>query len=199
MLFSGATSHKIKDESLFIEYDWKYTGKITNANSSKISIEGRGTIEIKTENSKGCERKIRLTMALFVPDNSKYLVSVIKQRAADDEVLFGKDSELITINGTVFLFEDYEIVFLWKTVNSTDSENCNLAVEDQLNLCYKCLRHNIIEDLLKSKDHSMGLKTSEPDVSKCATCQIYKSRKIPVPKQSRTRAKDVLEIVHTGV
>ena len=143
--------------------------------------------------------KQRLSIALLVPDNSKYLVSVTKQRVADDAVLFCKDLEIITRNGTVFWFEEHEKVFLFKTVISTGSENCNSAGEDQLNLWYKRLRHNIIEDLLKSKDHAIELKMSEPDVGNCATCQIYKSRNIPVPKQSGTRAKDVSEIVHNGV
>ena len=72
VLDSGATSHMNKDESSFIEIDKEYTG-ITNANSSTSSVEGRGTIEIRTEDSKGYERKIRLSNALLVPDNSKIL------------------------------------------------------------------------------------------------------------------------------
>ena len=72
----------IKDESLFIDFDKEYTGTITNANSSKCSIERRGTIEIRTEDSKVCEQKIRLSNALLVADNSKNLVSVLKIRAA---------------------------------------------------------------------------------------------------------------------
>ena len=61
----------IKDENFFIEIGKEYTGTVTIANSSKISIEGRGTIEIRTEDSKGCEWKIGVSNALLVPDNSK--------------------------------------------------------------------------------------------------------------------------------
>ena len=37
------------------------------------------------------------------------------------------------------------------------------------------------------------------DVGNCETCQVNKLRKIPVPTDSGTRGKDVLEIVHTDI
>ena len=42
----------IKDESLFIAIDKEYTVTKINANSCKRSMEGRGTIEMRTEDSK---------------------------------------------------------------------------------------------------------------------------------------------------
>ena len=106
MLDSGATSHMIMDESLFIEIDKEYTGIISNANSSTSSIEGRGTIKKTIEDSKGCEGKIRLSITLLLPDNSENLVSVSKLRAADNRFLLGKDLEIRTKNGTFFPFEE---------------------------------------------------------------------------------------------
>ena len=135
----------IKDESFFIEIDREYTEIITNANSSTNSIEGRGTFEIRTEDSKECEWKIRLSHALLVPDNSKIWFQC---RAADNEVLFGKDLEIRTKIGTIFPFEEQDNLFLWKTVNSIGSENCNLASGDRLGLWHKRLGRNNIEDLL---------------------------------------------------
>ena len=76
VLDSGATSHMNKDESFFFGIDKEYIGTITNANNCKSSIEGRETIEIRTEDSKGCQRKLRLSNAIFVSDNSKNLVCV---------------------------------------------------------------------------------------------------------------------------
>ena len=116
VLDSGALSHLIKDECLFIEIDKGCTGTITNANSRKKSIEGRGTNEKRTEDSKGCERKTRLSNSLLVIDNLKNLVSVSKIRAADNEILFGKDLEIRTKNVqfsrlknmTIFCFENRE-------------------------------------------------------------------------------------------
>ena len=88
VLDSGATSHMIKDESLFIDIDKEYSGTITNANSSKSLISGKGTVEIRVLDSNGSERKIRLSNALTVPNNTRNLVSVSKPRATGNEVFF---------------------------------------------------------------------------------------------------------------
>ena len=80
ILDSGATSHMIKDESFFIDIDKEYSGTITNANSSKSLISGKGTVEIRVLDSNGSERKIRLSNALQVPNNKRNLVSVSKQK-----------------------------------------------------------------------------------------------------------------------
>ena len=56
-LDSGATSHMIKDEKLFIDRDNRYSGTITNANSSRSLISWKGTAEIRVLDSSGSERK----------------------------------------------------------------------------------------------------------------------------------------------
>ena len=161
MLDSGATSHMIKDESLFIEIDKDYTGKITNANSSKWRTgdnwdTNRGLKRVWAENK--IAKRITCTWQL-----DKNLVSVSKLRAADNEVLFGKDLELRNKNGTSFPFEEHDISF-FKIENSTCSENCNLASGDRLILWLKLIEHNNIEDLLKLKDHVIRLKVGEQDL-----------------------------------
>ena len=47
VLDSGATSHMITDKSLVTDIDKEYSDTITNANSSKCSISGKGTVEIR--------------------------------------------------------------------------------------------------------------------------------------------------------
>ena len=49
----------IEEQKLFIDAVNKYSGTITNANSSKNSISGKGTVEIMVLDSNGSERKIR--------------------------------------------------------------------------------------------------------------------------------------------
>ena len=113
--------------------------------------------------------------------------------------MYGKDLEIRTKNGTTFSFEKHDSLLLWKTVNSIGSENCNFASGDRLNLWHKHLGHNNFEDLLKLKDHAIGLKISERDLGNCKTYQLNKSRELPVQKDSGTRARDVIEIVHTDI
>ena len=200
VLDSGATSHMIRDESLFIDIDKEYSGTITNANSSKSSISGKGTVEIRVLDSNGLARKIRLNNALLVPNNTRNLISVSKLRATGNEVLFGRTLEIRTKNGTIFPFEERDSLFIW---NNTDyeeiSEQCNLANGDPLSLWHKRLGHKNVEDIYKLKDHAVGLKLSEHNLTNCETCQLNKSKKLPVPKDSGTRASEALEIVHADI
>ena len=197
VLDSGATSHMIKDEILFIDIDKEYSGTITNANSSKSLISGKGTVEIRVPDSNGLERKMRLSNALLVPNNTRNLVSVSKLRATGNEVVFGRTLEIRTKNGTVFPFEERDSLFIWHNIDY--GEQCNLANGDPLSLWHKRLGHNNVEDIYKLKDHAAGLKLSEHNLTNCETCQLNKSKKLPVPKDSGTRASEALEIVHTDI
>ena len=86
VLDSAATSHMIEEKSLFIDIDKEYSGTITNANSSKILISGKGTVEIRVLDSSCSERKIKLSNALPLPNNTRNLVSVSKLRTTGNEV-----------------------------------------------------------------------------------------------------------------
>ena len=124
----------------------------------------------------------------------KNLVSVSKL-----EVLFGMDFEIRTKDGTIFPSEEHDNLILWKTVNSTGTENCNLVSGDRRSLWHKRQGHDNIEDLLKLKHYAIGLRISDHDGECCETCQLNESKKLLVLKDSGTRAKDVLEIVHTDI
>ena len=198
VLDSGATSHMIKDESLFIDIDKEYY--ITNANSSKSLISGKGTVEIRVLDFNGSDQKIRLSNALLVPNNTRNLVSVSKLKATGNEILFGRTLKKRTKNGTIFPFEERDSLFIWKNFDYEEiSEQCNLANGDPLSLWHKRLGHNNFEDIYKLKDHAVGLKLSEHNFARCKTCQLNKSKKLPVPKDSATRASEALEIVHTDI
>ena len=190
VLDSGATSHMIKDESLFIDIDKEYSGTITNANSSKSSISGKGTVELRVLDS-------RMNNALLVPSNTRNLISVSKLRATGNEVVFGGTLEIRTKNGTVFPFEERDSLFIWHNIDY--GEQCNIANGDPLSLRHKRLGHNYVEDIYKLKDRAVGLKVNEHDLANCEICQLNKSKKLPVPKDSRTRASEVLEIVQTDI
>ena len=163
VLDSGATSHMIKDEGLFIDIDKEYFGTITTANNSKRSISGKGTVEIKVSDSNGSERKIRLSNALLVPNNTRNLLSVAKLRATGNEVCFGRNLEIRTKNGTVFPFEERDSLFIWH--NFDYGQQCNLANGDPLSLFHKRLGHNNVEDIYKLKDHAVALKVNDHDLA----------------------------------
>ena len=132
---------------------------------------------------------------MLVPNNTRNLVSVSKLRATGNEVLFGRTLEIRTKNGTIFPFEERDSLIIWKNNDYEEiSEQCNLANGDPLSL-----GHNNVEDIYKLKDHAVGLKLSEHNLTNCETCQLNKSKKLPVPKDSGTRASEAFEIVHTDI
>ena len=112
-----------------------------------------------------------------------------KLRATGNEVVFGGTSEIRTKNGTVFPFEEKDSFFIWHNIDY--GEQCNLANGDPLSLWHKCLSHNNVEDIYKLKDHAVGLKVNEHDLANCEICQLNKSKKLPVPRDSGTRASEV--------
>ena len=190
----------IKDEKLFLDIENVYFGTITNANSSKSLISGKGTVEIRALNSNCSDRKIRLSNSMHVPNNTKNLVSVSKFRATGNEEFFGRTLEKRSKIGTVFLFEERDSLFICKNIIYEEtSEYGNLANGDRFSLWHKPLGHNNVENIYKLKDHVVGLKLSEHDLTNCETCQLNKSEKLAVPKHSGTRASEVLEIVHTNI
>ena len=107
----------IKDERFFIDIDKEYSGTITNANSSKSLIIGKGAVEIRVLDSNGSKRKIRLTSALLVPNNTRNLVSVSKLRTTGNEFLFGRTLKIRTKNGTIYPFEERDSLFIWSNID----------------------------------------------------------------------------------
>ena len=59
--------------------------------------------------------------------------------------------------------------------------------------------HKNVEDNYKRKDHALGLKLSEHDLTNFETYQLNKSKKPPLSKYCGIRASEVLEIVHTDI
>ena len=185
ILDSGATSQIIKDGNLFIEIDKEYSGTITNANSSKNLISGKGTVEIRVLDSNGSERKIRLSNAVHDPNNTQNLVSGSKLRATGKEVFFGRSLEIRTKNRTIFPFGERDSLFIWNNIDYQEtSEQCNSGNRDPLSLRHKRLGHCNVEDIYKLKDLAVGLKLSEHNLTNCEICQLNKSKKLSVPKGS---------------
>ena len=120
-----------------------------------------------------------------------------KLRATGIEVVFGGTLEMRFKNGTVFPFEERDSLFIWHNIYY--GEQCNLANGDPLSLWHKRLGQNNVEDIYKLKDHAVGLKVNEHELANCEKCQLNKSKKLPVPRDSGTRASEVLEIVHTDI
>ena len=144
--------------------------------------------------------KKKLSNAFLLPNNTRNLASVSKLRATGNEAIFGRTLEIRTKKGTIFPFEERDSLFVGNNIDYEEtSEQCNLANGDPLSLWHKRLGHNIFEVIYKLKDHAVGVKLSEHDLTNYETCQLNKSKKRPVPETSGIRASEVLKIVHTEI
>ena len=118
------------------------------------------------------------------------LVSVSKLRATGNEFFFCRKLEIQTKNGTVFPFQERESLFIWKDIDYEEtSEQRSLVNRDPLCLWHKRLGHKYVEDIYQLKDHVVGLKLSEHDLTNCETCQLNKSKNIFSTKRLRNKSK----------
>ena len=58
--------------------------------------------------------------------------------------------------------------------------------------------HDNVEDIYTLIDHAVRITQSEHDLTNCETCHLSKSKKLPVPKDSGTRASEAREVVHNN-
>ena len=101
---SGATKYVIKDKSTLANLDENISGSIHNDNKTHSAILGKGDVEFFAKNSIEEFKKIVLEDALFVPDNSKNLISVSKLREVGVDVSFG-EKHILVFNKVSFSFE----------------------------------------------------------------------------------------------
>ena len=73
---SGATSNMIKDRDMFVSLDENFKGLVSNANFSESKILGKGEVRPRVKEKKGELKMIELKDTLYVPENSRIVLSV---------------------------------------------------------------------------------------------------------------------------
>ena len=117
---SGATSNLIKDRDMFVSLDENFKGSVSNKNFSKSKILGKGELRFRVKDEKGEFKMIELKNILYVPENSRNLLSVSKMKKAGSEVVFGASSFVRQGNGSVYPLSDESGLFLWDTFVGKD-------------------------------------------------------------------------------
>ena len=144
--------------------------------------------------------------SLYTPSNGQNLLSVAKLKEAGASFHFAERDEIVTKDGTIFALEPRNNMFVWRTVTNTtidmDSNHCNQEEQcfaSSLKVWHERLGHTNYNDLKRLSEHVEGMKISNKDEGICGCCETNKSKRRPVPKDTITRATEVLEIVHTDV
>ena len=117
---SGATSIMIKDQDMFVSLDENFKGSVSNANFSESKFLGKGEVRFRVKDEKGELKMIELKDTLYVPENSRNLLSVSKMKKAGAEVVFGASSFVCQGNGSVYPLREESGLFLWDTFVGND-------------------------------------------------------------------------------
>ena len=203
---SGCSNYMIKDKHFFVDLDENDYGAYECANGTNSKIEGRGRAEFYATKRNGDSAKIILKDALYTPSNGQNLLSVAKLKEAGASFHFAERDEIITKDGIIFALEPRNNMFVWRTVTNPtidmDSNHCNQEEQcfaSSLKVWHERLGHTNYNDLKRLSEHVEGMKISNKDEGICGCCETNKSKRRPVPKDTITRATEVLETVHTDV
>ena len=190
----------INNRELFIDIDDSFSGKVQNANKTDSEICGRGRVAFLVKDSIHVNRKIILENSLFIPENSRSLVSNSKLREAGAEVLIGPELSIIDKSGVEYPFRQEKNLFIWDFSEIDETCKENFLPSSSLKMWQKRLGHNNFTDLSKLVEHVEGMRRiSDSSVDVCEIFELNKAKKQPNAKNCTTTAQTVLDIVHTDI
>jgi hypothetical protein len=210
----GATSHIVRDESWFINFDKTFKPKdhlmeLADGTRKTGVAEKRGDAVIGLIDKSGKTVPVTLHNALWVPTYPLDIFSVQRATENGGTLNFGcKDSVLRSSNGKQFPIVQHDRLFFLpcKSIGSNDVSNLNVshdnvdsvACAESLQDWHRRLGHCNTADVLKLQGVVNGMKISSKDVFSCETCVQAKqcNSKENTP---RARAKHVLDLVHTDL
>jgi transposase InsO family protein len=205
---SAASAHYCCRREWFEDYVPVSGDKIRVANDQFMSIRGKGTIRVKLEaHGKQCETTFGDVS--YVPELCGNLLSVGRMIDRGYGVYFEDDACVIKnkTSGDLIGFAPREgegNLFPLKAEVQAPGNTARLsqAVKANIGLWHRRLGHlgadgvmqlvtkNLANDIDVSKDDKLAL---------CKGCVHGKQHRTPFPTEGATRAKDILEIVHTDV
>ena len=113
--------------------------------------------------------------------------------------MIGPELSITDKRGIDYQFRQEKNLFIWdfSGIDETCKENCLMS--SRLKMWYKRLGHNNFTELSKLIEHIEGMLISDSLVDVCEICELNKPKKQPIAKDCTTRAKTVLDIVHTEI
>lgn len=202
LIDSGATAHVTNNKRL-LDSIAQTNSTVTVANDSIENVSCKGNIVIDMVNEDGEQAKATLTDVLYAPKIHGNLISVKK----------------LMDKGYAVTFDDGKCAITKKEKQ--------VAVADQINGLFKLRRRNVI-NACKTKEHSKHcihywhrvFGHRDPDAIKfmsknnmieglqlvncglkiqCETCMKAKLTRLPFPKKSRNKSKEILDLIHTDI
>ena len=184
---SGCTGYMIKDRELFIDMDTTMRGSVGNADASKSSVDGCGTVQLWVKDSTGKPRRIELKDAMFVPSYSNNLVSVKRLNDSGVKVEFGDRPRMCAPDGTVFPITCRKNLFYLQTVSSPINGQAMKA--ETLTRWHERLGHANKKDVAALTQQVEGMQILPGrGETVCEPCSTQKAKRAAVSKTWGTRA-----------
>lgn len=193
---SGASQHMTPYDDLFQNQQSTSVSEIITANSEKVPVKSAGEINVNVN-----DREINIKNVLLVPKLSANLLSVSEMVSNGNELVFNK-------NGCAVYDDKRKCIANAKSVNGVYKLQMHPATCLKTSTItsamtwHRRLGHINFGDLCKMRNGLVsGIEFNErdeADIKNCEICKEGKQTRTPF-KRSHTRAKEVLELVHSDL
>lgn len=200
-LDSGATAHMCNDRKAFETLSNGPISNISTAGKENIISHGMGIVRINVK-VHGKIKSIKLTNVLYVPELRSNLLSVPAITEKKYKVKFSDNNAYVNKldNSLVFTAVKRNHMYVVKQVNNHEVFSAMSDSDLKLKLWHERYGHLNYKDLIelcdKKRVYGIDLPLKKQKLP-CETCDQAKIHTLPFTEG--TRAKNVLELVHTDI
>lgn len=201
---SGATTHITNNKRLFETFDPKQGGQVTVANDHKECAKGKGTCTVSMVNKDGDSSTASLRDVLYAQNIRGNMISVHKLMKNGFAVIFDKGMcEIKQGSKQIAVADEANGLFILRRPN----ESINVCSDNDhkkgcLHHWHRMFGHRDPEAIKTMHAGNLidGMKLVDCGQRvQCETCMEAKSTRLPFPKQSKSKTKAVLDLIHTDV
>ena len=203
---SGASSHMSYNKDIMVDFiPFKFPEKVKLGDDRIVQALGKGNVHIEIKSKKKYEPR-RLVDVLYVPDLGKNLFSVSATAKRGYSVEFNQHTCLIldqngTISGSGRMMNNLYVLDVKE--EQDDSKHANVSTSDTSEeIWHQRYGHLSLKNLRLLRDQKLvkGLNFQSDDhFEVCEGCAQGKQIRATFPREPATRAKDVLDLVHSDV
>lgn len=203
LIDSGATSHVSNNKQLFETFDSTQSSSVTVANDDTECVSGKGTCVIQMKNEHGDVSTALLQDVLYAPNIRGNMISVQKLMEKDYKIVFDKNKcEIMKSGKQIAVADKVNGLFSLRQPNAVNLCVTNKHKEGCLHYWHRIYGHrdpNAIK-LMHKEGMIHGMKLVDCGLkTQCEVCLEAKSTRVPFPKKSETKSKEILDLVHTDV